>query len=410
MLNRIQPQLRSTCLSIVDQGQPPSSEGAKTKVLFFIPSLGNGGAEMHVLRVINFLNRSKFKLMLALGQMGGSYESALAKDVSVYSLNPTGIRSSTMRMLRAIAPLRKLIETEQPDILYVALNHASFAAILACRNLKKRPKLVIGVQNPPLSEYHRHWHPVDRLIRWLISHWYTKADAIIALSKGVAAEIKGLVAGSDRITEVIYNAGVDANVLAWAKEPLASNLFPQTAPLLVACGRLHEQKGFPCLLDALVQVRKVIPAHLWIVGEGGERKALEKQIQQLGLTDCVRLVGFQKNPYQYMAAADIFVLSSLYEGFGNVIVEAMACGAPVIATDCPYGPAEIIEDGVSGLLVPPADAEALSQAIIRLCTDPDLKQRLIQQGQRRSQDFQAAAIAAAYADSFLAVLAHASSP
>lgn len=405
MLNSTQPQQRSACLNPLLNRQTLNPVDAKVKVLFFIPSLGNGGAEMHVLRVINALDRSKFNLMLAVGQTGGSYEADLANHVQLYSLNPAGIRSSTMRMVRAIAPLRKLLETEQPDVLYVALHHASFAAILACRHLKKRPKLIIGVQNPPLSEYQRHWHPIDRTIRWLISHLYTEADSIVALSQGVAAEIKTLVPGADRITEVIYNAGVDAHVLACAKEPLSQPELPQTEPLLVACGRLHEQKGFPYLLDALVQVRKVIPVHLWIVGEGYQRQILEQQIEQLGLANCVRLLGFQTNPYQYMAAANIFVLSSLYEGFGNVIVEAMACGAPVIATNCPYGPAEIIEDGESGLLVPPADAKALAQAILCLLTDPALKQRLIQQGQQRSQDFQATLIASAYADSFLHTLA-----
>jgi glycosyltransferase involved in cell wall biosynthesis len=166
----------------------------------------------------------------------------------------------------------------------------------------------------------------------------------------------------------------------------------------VGCGRLTPQKGFADLIDAFTRVRAVLPASLWIVGEGEERGRLERQIRRLGLTDSVRLLGFRRNPYQYLAAADVFALSSRYEGFGNVVVEAMACNTPVVATDCPYGPAEIISDGLNGVLTPPADAEALSQAIIRVLKDPSLQRRLAERGRIRSQDFTAPKIADVYGD------------
>jgi glycosyltransferase involved in cell wall biosynthesis len=174
--------------------------------------------------------------------------------------------------------------------------------------------------------------------------------------------------------------------------------------LLLACGRLKALKGFDYLIDALVAVRKTVPAHLWIVGEGEERSALELKIKRLGLEGCVRLVGFQENPFKYMAAADVFVLSSLYEGFGNVIVEAMACGVPVVATNCPYGPGEIIEDGKNGILAPPADAAALAAAILRVLKDEDIRKKLSIEGKNRASDFNAHTIAAAYGDLFLSVI------
>lgn len=375
----------------------------KIHVLFFTSSLGNGGAEMHLLRLLNHLDRNQFRLSVALAQTGGTYESALASDVTVHALNPPGIGSSTLRMLRAINPLRKVLAVEQPDLLVSIMDHANLVAAWACRGLAQRPKLVLSIQIPP-SKQLRPWHPIDRTVVALLPHLYPQADRIVALSKGVAQDIQSLVPSARDSIEVIYNAGVDSRVLNGSKDALPSHQLPKDGPLVVACGRLHHQKGFPYLLRAMQQVRRVVPAHLWIVGEGPERPALENQIKQLGLTDCVRLVGFQKNPYQYMAAADVFVLSSLYEGFGNVIVEAMASGAPVVATDCPYGPSEIIEDGVHGLLVPPANAEALSQAMIRILTDPVLKQQLSHNGQKRSQDFHADGIASAYADLFRRVL------
>ncbi|HIK56795.1 MAG TPA: glycosyltransferase [Synechococcales cyanobacterium M55_K2018_004] len=369
-------------------------------VLFFTPSLGNGGAEMHLLRLLNHLDRKQFRLSVALAQTGGTYEASLAEDVTVHALNPSGIRSSTLRILRAIAPLRQLVQTEQPDILCAFQDHANLVAMWACRNLSHPPKLLLGVQNNVSALYSRRYHPLHLFVRSQMKALYPQADRIIALSHGVAIDLKEVIPEVGNLIEVIYNAGVDSKVVNGAKELLFETQPPQDEPLIVACGRLHPQKGFPYLLTAMRQIRNSIPAHLWIVGEGSERLALEAQIQQLGLTDCVRLVGFQKNPYQYMAAADVFVLSSLYEGFGNVVVEAMACGTPVVATDCPYGPGEIIEDGVSGLLVPPANADALAQSILRVLTDPGLQQDLSRNGQVRSQDFHAETIAASYANLF----------
>jgi glycosyltransferase involved in cell wall biosynthesis len=172
-------------------------------------------------------------------------------------------------------------------------------------------------------------------------------------------------------------------------------------PLLVACGRLAEQKGFPYLIDAMSLVRKEIPAAtLWILGEGPDRRALQEQIDNSSLGNAVRLLGFRDNPYSFMAAADLFVLSSIFEGFGNVIVEAMASGTAVVSTDCPYGPSEIITDGINGLLVPPRDHQALAEAILRVLRSNDLRARLEHAGRQRSKDFSALAIADDYARVF----------
>jgi len=154
---------------------------------------------------------------------------------------------------------------------------------------------------------------------------------------------------------------------------------------------------------ALVR-QKVPDAVLWILGEGPDRPALEQQIADLSLGDSVRLLGFRDNPYSYMASADLFVLSSIFEGFGNVVAEALACGTAVVATDCPYGPSEIITDGVSGLLVPPRDPAALAEAIVRVLTDPELRSALAQEGKRRSRDFTAETISGQYAKVFEDVL------
>ncbi|HEV7890130.1 MAG TPA: glycosyltransferase [Pyrinomonadaceae bacterium] len=371
------------------------------KLLFVTTVLGGGGAEKHLLRVANHLDRERFRVSVALVKPEGEFESALAGDVKKFYLNPRRDGSTTVRSLRSAGPLRRLIEAERPDLVFSVIDLVNLVSVYAARGARPRPKVVLGVQTPPSIAYGS-WHPVSKLILSLMPHMYPGADAVVALSKGVAEDLNALVPRTrDRVT-VIHNAGVEPEVRVSAQESLSPEERP-SGPLVVACGRLKPLKGFAHLIDAVAEVRKTVPAHLWIVGEGEQRAELERQAERLGLKDCVRLLGFQENPYRYMAAADVFVLSSLFEGFGNVIVEAMACGAPVVATDCPYGPREIIRDGENGLLVEPASAASLARGILRVLTDGELKTRLAANGLARARDFEAESIAGEYGELFLRI-------
>jgi glycosyltransferase involved in cell wall biosynthesis len=376
----------------------------RVHVLFFISGMGGGGAEMHLLRVINHLDRGRFRISLALTRTGGSYEPYLAPDVRVHRLHRDPPNSSTLRMIKAIRPLRRLIKESEPDVVCSVMDYANVASIIASKGVARRPKHIISIQNPPQSLYSDSWHIVKRLMPLLIPRYYPSANRIVALSNGVAEEVARLSPGVKGATEVIYNAGVDERVLSRMHEPVDGVDLPESGgPLIVSCGRLIEQKGFSHLLDAMVRVREEAGASLLVVGEGPYRPRLERQVRQLGLEGCVRLIGFRDNPYKYMAAADVFVVSSLFEGFGNVIVEAMACGAPVVAADCPYGPGEIIEDGVSGILVEPASADSLARGILRVLGDEGLRLRLAANGRERSRDFGAEAIAKKYGELILRV-------
>ena len=370
-------------------------------VLFVTTVLGGGGAEKHMLRVANHLDRERFRVSLAVVKPEGEFEPSLADDVRKFYLNPKAKGSTTVRALRSVGPLRRLVGSERPDLVFSVIDIANLLNVYAARGAEPRPKVVLGVQTPPSIAYDS-WRPASKLILNLMPRMYPGADHVVALSKGVAEDLAALVPRTRGRVTVIPNAGVERDVREMARESLTSDERP-CGPLIVACGRLKPLKGFAHLIDALAEVRKTIPAHLWIVGEGEQRAALERKIERMGLGGCVRLLGFSRNPYRYMAAADVFVLSSLFEGFGNVIVEAMACGAPVVATDCPYGPREIIDDGESGILVEPASADSLARGILRVLTDDGLKRRLAARGLARARDFEAESIAREYGELFLRI-------
>jgi glycosyltransferase involved in cell wall biosynthesis len=164
---------------------------------------------------------------------------------------------------------------------------------------------------------------------------------------------------------VIYNPVLTPELIKSTKEPLDHPWFaPGEPPVVLGAGRLVEQKDFPTLIRAFAQVRQVRPARLMILGSGREQKRLEALVRELNLEEDVALVGFVKNPSAYMAYSPVFVLSSAWEGFGNVIVEAMAVKTPVVSTDCQSGPAEILDNGKYGSLVPVGDTKAMAEAIL----------------------------------------------
>lgn len=376
-----------------------------SRVLFFTSSLGGGGAEMHLLRVINALDRTRVEPWLAVARSGGSYEARLAPDVPIQALTGSERGSSTLKLLKSVVPLRRLIAEVHPDIVCAVMDQPSLIALLATRGLRDRPRLVLCVQNTPTKAYRDPPSVQGRVLLAAISRLYPLADHVVALSQGVADDLASLNPALAAHTSVIHNSCVDEFVLAGAKEPVEGATTAAGKKVILGCGRLVNQKGFTYLIDAFDLVRRRIPSELWLVGEGPEKTALERKCAHLGLTDCVRFLGFQDNPYKYMAAADVFVLSSLYEGFGNVVVEAMACGTAVVSTDCPSGPSEIIHNMVNGMLVPVANPMALVKAILQTLEDHALRRDLVKNALTRSRDFTATAVASSYAGLFEQLLA-----
>lgn len=367
----------------------------KTHVMFYINALNGGGAEMHFLRLLVNLDPARFHATLVVGRKGGAYDQRVPDNVSTIYLE----EKSHWKLVRG---LRRIIVKDRPHLLFSVMDNANLVCLAATRLLRSPPKTVVGVQIPPSVEYDGPWWSRRANLLRSIRALYPKADCVVALSRGVQGDLLSISPALADKSEVIYNAGFDQDVVVQSQQ--AIDRPPGEQPLLVACGRLTRQKGFPYLINAMVEIRKRLPAHLWIVGEGEDRDALTRQIRETGLSSCVRLLGFQQNPYRYMSAADVFVLSSLWEGFGNVIVEAMACGVPVVSTACPHGPEEILCHEESGLLVPVADARSLAAAVVRVLDDGQLRSRLSQVGQQRAMEFSAEQVARSYEATFLRVV------
>lgn len=377
--------------------------GPEIGVMFFLPQLGGGGAEMNAARLGTALHSLGYGVSFAVCRGEGSYERMLPPEVPIHYL-PTGrIESSTLRLIRSIAPLRELVREQKPDILCPVMDIPAVAAIRSVREAQPRPRVVVCIQVSPFSQFVDRGGIIANLLTYQIKKNYPKADHVIALSNGVAQEVVLLVPALEGRVSVIHNAGIPSLATPPLREE-KSPARPEEGRLIVACGRLTEQKGYPYLLKAFAHVLEREKATLWILGDGPLRPELERFTSSLGIDGQVDFLGFRDNAQAYMRIADVFVLSSLWEGFGNVIVEAMAAGTPVVSTNCPHGPGEIIDNGKNGLLVQPANVEALTDALLKVLGDNALRSRLAEAGMQRAQDFTPSRIAAQYADAFRNVL------
>lgn len=326
------------------------------RLALFLPSLRGGGAERVMVHLARGFAERGFQVDLVLAKAEGPYLAEVPPSVRVVDLRAS-------RVLFSLPGLVRYLRKERPYALLSALNHANVIVCLAHRLARVPSRLVISEHNTLSAS--RPQNARGRLLPWFMRWTYPWADAVIAVSQGVAEDLVRTLGISAERVKVIYNPVVDDDLLTKSKEPLDHPWFTEGAPpVILGVGRLTEQKDFPNLIRAFALVRAQRPARLMILGEGELRPQLEALVHELGLQDDVALPGFVENPYAYMARAAVFVLSSRWEGLGVALIEAMASGTPVVSTDCPSGPREILEDGRWGRLVPVGDVDALAEAIV----------------------------------------------
>lgn len=345
------------------------------KIALYIPSMNGGGAERVMLTLANAIAEKNIMAVdLVLNRVEGVYLQELSKKVNIINLNAS-------RVLKSLIPLSLYMKREKPDIVLSAMNYVNvittFAKILSGSHTK-----IILSEHDNLSASMKNSKWVFKVVfRSLMSWTYKKSDMVVAVSNGVADDLsKQIRLDRDKII-TIYNPVVTSELIGKVKSSLsvAHPWFEEDAPpVILGVGRLTKQKDFETLIKAFAKVRAQKECHLVILGQGELRPNLELLINELDLQDSVQLPGFVDNPYTWMSSADLFVLSSIHEGFGNVLVEAMGCGTPVVSTDCPSGPSEILEDGKWGELVPVGNVELLSEAIVKVLSKPndiDVKER-----------------------------------
>ena len=328
-----------------------------SRIAFFLPNLAGGGAERVALNLLKgMLARDEILLDLVVADTDGPYLDQVPDRVRLVNLG-------TGRVTKAIPALARYLREYQPLALVSHMNHANIAAILAKELARSKTKLVV-VEHDTLSASKSRLRRSKFLppMKWL----YPRADAIVGVSQGVAEDLDTQLSFPPGTVKTVYNPVVDRELIAKAQAPVEHPWFAAgSPPVFLAVGRLSPQKDFANLLAAFALVRQRHAARLIILGEGENRSALEAQIAALGIGADVSLPGFVQNPYAYMSQATTFVLSSRWEGLPTVLIEAMACGCAVVATDCPSGPQEILAGGKYGLLVPIEDATALADAMLQ---------------------------------------------
>lgn len=334
--------------------------GSQPRIAFLSPGLGGGIGRVLVNLGNAFVERG-VSVDLLLSKLDSPYLQQLSPQVRVIRLpttHPVSGLPALVGYLRRERPLS--INTDSIRVNVLALRARSLAQLSSreplrvCATLHNTYSRTLATRSPAKRS--------SQLAR--LRRFYPRNDAVIAVSRGVAEDFLDLAPLHPSRLHVIPNPVVTPEIERLAAlDPAHPWLAPGQPPLLLAVGRLHPQKDYPTLLRACAALPATAEWRLLILGEGEERPYLEQLIGELGLTGRVALGGEVDNPYAYMARASLLVLSSAWEGFGNVLVEAMAVGTPVVATDCPHGPGEILDKGRFGTLVPVGDAGTLAVAI-----------------------------------------------
>ena len=284
--------------------------------------------------------------------------------------------------------LIRYLRWERPDYLIAGLLTA--VAMTAVRMARVDTRVVVSVQGYPRS---------SSLRQCVWRRTYKRADAIVAESMGSREQAAALLGVPEETIAVIYNPHVVPGIARKAKEPLDHPWFASgEPPVLLGVGRLTQQKDFATLLRAFALVREQLPCRLMVLGEGEERPTLGALARSLGIADYVQMPGHVENPYPYMAKAGLLVSSSAWEGLVRTLIEGLAIGVPVVATDCPGGTREILDGGKAGRLVRIGDHQGLAAAMVEALKDTTATKRLVARGRRYVRRFQASGAVDAYAE------------
>lgn len=368
----------------------------KRKILFFIYEMGAGGAARTLLNILNHLDREKFEPILVTLNYNGSYEEHLKDDV-------TFIKLETRRLRSAIFPLAKVIRHEQPDIVFSTIPNYNIIAIVARLLSFTKTKNVVR-EAALLGDGHSF---NMKLIMYGL--FYRLSSKVISLSEGVKTNLVEHYKVKHDNVKVIYNPidikhiQSDADHGAIAKEH--EHIFATNRKVIITAGRLVGEKDHKTLIRAFAKVNEQLDSKLVLLGEGSLKDDLKELTKQVGIEQHVHFIGFQQNPYVYFKQADLFVLSSLSEGFGHVLVEALAMGIPIVSTNCGPGAQEVLKNGTYGAICQVGNDGDMAKKMIDVLTLPkEETEKVIEKGLQRVQEFAVKEIVAQYEQTFIEII------
>lgn len=382
----------------------PIDKSSRKHITLFVRSFeGTGGAERVILNLGCGLCAQGHKVDLLMARCTGLFLDQIPPEINVVNLKVHSARQSLKMLLHlrkdtlfwlrmvftrnahyvlgALPDLVEYLKRERPDALISSMDYPNAVAVLA-RDLARVSSRVILTVHTTLSEQVANsTKPRIKAQVEVNRRFYPRADAVVTVSQGVADDLARVLGLPVENFTTIYNPVVSDQLFRQAAEHLSHPWFRDgEPPVILSAGGLRPAKDHMTLLYAFSIARLKRPLRLIILGEGKLRGDLTRQAEELGISADLDLPGFVNNPYQYMKHASLFVLSSVLEGFSMVLIEAMVCGCPVVSTDCPNGPKEILENGRFGVLVPAGDAQAMASAILHSLDDPIDESALIERG------------------------------
>ncbi len=346
----------------------------KKKIVIVRPSLGQGGADRVTINILQYLNPEEFSVSLILMQGKGEFMSDIPKHVQWIN-----VRSSNLWFF--VFPLTKILRSIRPDISFSTCSGASMPLALAHWVTGSSSRLIVSERGRLM----RSTRKINRLIRVIFKYFlYRRADVVTVVSKEIASDVEKWLKIIPSKVKLVSSPLIPTNLDEQMSKPIRHDWFLNNEfPKIVHAGRFVPEKDHRTLIQAFANIPSHFNAKLILLGEGPLRSDMERLVSGLGLSDSVWFVGFDKNPFAYFAKSTMFVLSSISEGMPGVLIQAMSCGVPVISTDCPSGPSEVIDKPMeNGILTPMQNVEQLSNAMVMLLKDKELREKLGNQGRQ----------------------------
>lgn len=339
--------------------------------------MNGGGAQRVIIELLENLDRGRFKPALALFEKSGPYLSLVPEDVDLFEIS--SCNAGYKKVIKTRKVLTKIISQVKPDLINSHMLNVNLACLRSLVFSKHKIPIITVEHNNVDINIDKQSNLISKAItKHELPILYKLASKIITVSGGIKQNLVQQYKINPEKISIVYNP---VNINNIKKRLTASNTRPlakhNQGKQIVAAGRLTKQKGFADLITAFSILRRAVVAKLVILGSGELHTELKDLVKRLGLEDDVSLPGFVDNPWSIINESDLFVMSSYWEGFPMILLEVMACGTPIVSTDCNYGPRELIEHENNGLLVPVGDVAKLSEAMLHVLTDNESAEKFV---------------------------------